>query len=169
MLKLYTHVPERMVVDLAAGSFPAGYVLSPDLDWVVEDAIDEGEFEEEPHVVISIELPKEAVEIDRDDLLEAISDELDVPLEEISQEHFPETFEEALELTQSVELVKPVEAGLGTILGVPFEVMEEDLTPEELGKGTWYRFPNPPVRISELRERFWPGIFRKIFTPKRRR
>lgn len=169
MVTLFTHVPEGVLRDLSGKSFPEGYVLSSALDWIVEDAIDQTFAEQEPYAVLQVEVPREALEIDREDLLLAIAEDLEVDPDEISEENFPATFEKALELTESATLVDPVSTDKATVLGVPFEVREEDLTPKEFKEGLWWRFPHPPIPLGSLRERFWPGIFRKILMPRKKR
>jgi hypothetical protein len=168
MVTLYTHLPEAVLRDLAGKSFPEGYVLSSALDWMVEDAIDQAYAENEPHAVIQVEVSREALEIDREDLWLAIAEDLEVDPDEVSEEDLPKTFEKALELVESAVLVDPVSTDQATVLGVPFEVREEDLTPKELKDEIWFRFPHLPVPLKDLKQRFWPGIFRKIFFSRKR-
>ncbi len=121
-----------------------------------EEVFEEGKiFEEE-------EVEEEVSEVEYD--FEAPL-EFEEPLEEEEEDedYWPETLDDAIQLTDSATLAKRLDAQAATVLGEPVEFFQEDLTPEESAAGMWYGFTMNPTPLVEFMASYAKRVFKRLF------
>ncbi len=88
------------------------------------------------------------------------------PFEEEEEEdegYWPETLDEAIELTDSATLAKRLDTQTATVLGEPVEFVQEELTPEEAAAGIWYGFTMEPTPLIEFLASYAKRVLKRLF------
>ncbi len=78
-------------------------------------------------------------------------------------EEWPQTMEEAIDLTETATLVQRLLPPGAVVLGIPKEIVMEEQTPEEAATDAWYRFDIDPVPLADFRRSFFREMFRRVF------
>ena len=122
----------------------------------------EGEFEDvEGEVVYSEEFVEGEEFLEEEEPLE---EEEEIREEEqILEEDWPQTIEEANLLTGSATLLKRVEPQSAIVLGEPVELVQEDLSIEDLGAGIWFGFTMEPLPLVDFLQPYWRRWFKRLF------
>ncbi len=83
--------------------------------------------------------------------------------EEGDEDYWPETLDDAIELTDSATLAKRLDAQTATVLGEPVEFVQEELTPEEAAAGIWYGFTMEPTPLIEFLASYARRVLKRLF------
>lgn len=83
--------------------------------------------------------------------------------EDEDEDYWPETLDEAIELTDSATLAKRFDAQTATVFGEPVEFVQEELTPEESAAGIWYGFTMEPTPLIEFLASYARRVLKRLF------
>lgn len=136
-----------------------------DYEEVPEDFVEE-EFEEgaSVEVVYEEEFVEEQEILEEEELVE---EEALLEEGEIREEDLPKTLPEAILLTESATLTKRLGPQEATVLGEPFEFVQEELSPEELDAGVWFGFGMEPTPLVSFLTAYWRRWFKRLFRSRR--
>lgn len=84
---------------------------------------------------------------------------------EEEEDDWPQTLAEAVELTQSATLTETLPPQNAVVLGQPFELVQEELTPEEAKTERWFRFTlEQPTPLVDFQLPFWKRLIQALVT-----